>query len=129
MLLPKLLERKDGKTTAMADSLRGKIVRARRPSSSAAHSARAAADLSPLPQVALYFSASWCGACRRFAPVLKELYSDAASAGKPFEVVFVSSDRSSEAMQQYMDEQHGDWLRVTFDDPARDDLKRRSVSA
>ena len=53
------------------------------------------------------------------------LHESAAEEGKPFEVVFVSSDRSAEAMQKYMDEMHGDWLRVPYDAPQREELKAR----
>ena len=41
-----------------------------------------------------------------------------------FEVVFVSSDRSAGDMSKYM-AQHPDWLRVPYDAPEREELKKR----
>ena len=40
----------------------------------------------------LYFSAQWCGSCHSFTPQLVKCYDNLTCAGKPFEVVFVSSD-------------------------------------
>eukprot|EP00959_Pyramimonas_sp_CCMP1952_P226731 4740719-Pyramimonas_sp.AAC.1 len=42
--------------------------------------------------IALYFSAHWCGPCRGFTPELIKTYNTLKAAGKPFEIVFVSSD-------------------------------------
>ena len=39
--------------------------------------------------VALYFSASWCGPCQQFTPLLKTFYTAIKRLGKPFEIVFV----------------------------------------
>ena len=43
--------------------------------------------------VGLYFSAHWCPPCRMYTPKLAEQYAKLVAAGKPFEIVFVSSDR------------------------------------
>jgi nucleoredoxin len=51
----------------------------------------------------LYFSAHWCPPCRKFTPILSEKYTKLKNAGKEFELVFVSSDRS----QKDFDEYHG----------------------
>lgn len=70
--------------------------------------------------VGLYFSAAWCSLCREFTPVLCDFYSELvedAPSPAPFEVVFVSSDRSSEEMVEYMQDMHGDWLALPFHDP------------
>merc|ERR1712080_692993 len=40
--------------------------------------------------------------CRLFTPVLAEFYSELVGAGEPFEVVFVSSDKSAEELMAYM---------------------------
>jgi thiol-disulfide isomerase/thioredoxin len=63
--------------------------------------------------VAIYFSASWCGPCKKFTPVLAALYNKLNKKGKKFEVVWVSRDRSSDEFLQYY--QHMPWLAVTLD--------------
>jgi nucleoredoxin len=51
--------------------------------------------------VGIYFSAHWCPPCRGFTPVLAQRYNDLKSAGKDFEVIFVSSDRDQSAFDEY----------------------------
>merc|ERR1712045_300160 len=74
--------------------------------------------------IAFYFSAHWCPPCRLFTPVLAEFYSDLVGAGEPFEVVFVSSDKSAEEMMGYMKECHGDWLAVQHGTVLSQDLQK-----
>merc|ERR1719430_1155906 len=45
--------------------------------------------------------------------------------GCDIEVIFVSSDRSTEEMKAYMFEAHGDWLAVPFGDPLVNTLKQK----
>lgn len=59
---------------------------------------------------AIYYSASWCGPCKRFSPKLvqnytfyKEYYRDR------FEVVLCSSDRSKGDMVRYMEDEGMPW--------------------
>uniref|UniRef100_A0AC35TH29 Thioredoxin domain-containing protein n=1 Tax=Rhabditophanes sp. KR3021 TaxID=114890 RepID=A0AC35TH29_9BILA len=63
-------------------------------------------------QVALYFSASWCGPCKQFTPVLKDFYEEAAELG--VEIVFVSFDRSEGDLTKYLAADHGEWLYIPF---------------
>ncbi|XP_033636656.1 nucleoredoxin-like protein 2 [Asterias rubens] len=80
--------------------------------------------------VGLYFSAAWCPPCRQFTPMLREVYEELRTRGAPFEVVFVSSDKTSENLRQYMMDEHGDWLYVPFGDPLISELKSKySVTA
>ncbi|RYY82189.1 redoxin domain-containing protein, partial [archaeon] len=51
--------------------------------------------------VGVYFSAHWCPPCRGFTPLLADKYRALQAAHKGFEVVFVSSDRSSVEFNEY----------------------------
>jgi nucleoredoxin len=62
--------------------------------------------------VAIYFSASWCGPCKQFTPILAQLYKNLNKKGKKFEVVWLSRDRSSEEFLSYY--QQMPWLAVTL---------------
>jgi Thioredoxin-like len=62
-------------------------------------------------------------ACTTFTPLLSVLHEEAQEVEKMFEVVYVSSDDSAQQCQDYMDKKHGDWLRIPFDSPLRNELK------
>ncbi len=64
----------------------------------------------------VYFSAGWCPPCRDFTPLLTEVYDELKDRAAPFEIVFVSCDKSEVAMQQYMEDCHGDWYAVPYGD-------------
>jgi nucleoredoxin len=66
---------------------------------------------------AFYFSAHWCPPCRAFTPDLVKFYnrSDEA-AGKKFEIIFVSSDRSEEQMEEYFKEDKMPWPAIEYAD-------------
>jgi len=70
----------------------------------------------------LYFSAHWCGPCRGFTPVLKQVYEEISSTGL-VEVVFISSDQDQQSFEEYYGEMP--WLAVDFSDRER---KKSSVS-
>lgn len=63
--------------------------------------------------IALYFSAHWCGPCRSFTPVLRQLYSDSFKQ-QGVEVVFVSSDQNEAEFSKYYGEMN--WLAIPFDE-------------
>ncbi len=65
--------------------------------------------------IGLYFSAHWCGPCRKFTPELVAFYNKNAAAHPEFEVLFVSNDKSAAAMQGYMREMQMPWPGVSFD--------------
>jgi len=73
--------------------------------------------------VGLYFSAHWCPPCRGFTPELVKKYEAIKAAGKDFEIVFVSSDRSDEAFKEYFGEMP--WLALPYADrDAKNELSK-----
>ncbi|GIY67808.1 probable nucleoredoxin 1 [Caerostris darwini] len=75
--------------------------------------------------IAFYFSAHWCPPCRMFTPVLADFYEETKDKSLPLEIIFVSSDRSEDALFDYMSEAHGDWLAVPFGSPMVEQLKKK----
>eukprot|EP00670_Eutreptiella_braarudii_P005644 CAMPEP_0174280818 /NCGR_PEP_ID=MMETSP0809-20121228/1127_1 /TAXON_ID=73025 ORGANISM="Eutreptiella gymnastica-like, Strain CCMP1594" /NCGR_SAMPLE_ID=MMETSP0809 /ASSEMBLY_ACC=CAM_ASM_000658 /LENGTH=415 /DNA_ID=CAMNT_0015373957 /DNA_START=38 /DNA_END=1285 /DNA_ORIENTATION=+ len=66
--------------------------------------------------VGIYFSAHWCPPCRGFTPKLAEWYTKSLQA-KGMEVVFVSSDKTEEAFNEYFAEMP--WKALPFVDRER----------
>lgn len=68
--------------------------------------------------VGIYFSAHWCPPCRGFTPALAKIYSTIKNESKkPFEIVFVSSDRDEDSFKDYLSEMP--WLALPFADRDR----------
>lgn len=65
--------------------------------------------------IGLYFSALWCGPCRKFTPNLVAYYNKVAAAHPEFEIVFVSNDKSASAMEKYMRDDQMPWPALSFD--------------
>lgn len=75
--------------------------------------------------IALYFSGRWCPSCRKFTPELVDYYNRVAAAHPEFEVVFVSSDRSGPAMEEYMRDTKMPWPAVKYEKIAeKEELKK-----
>lgn len=62
--------------------------------------------------VGLYFSAHWCPPCRRFTPILSNIYNDLKANDKSIEIVFISSDSSEESFLEYYQEMP--WLALPY---------------
>jgi len=67
--------------------------------------------------IAIYFSAHWCPPCRGFTPELAKTYNKLQAAGKPFEIIFASSDRDEASFKEYHSEMP--WLAIPYADRAR----------
>jgi nucleoredoxin len=76
-------------------------------------------------KIGIYFSAHWCPPCRSFTPSLVDAYNEMKEDGEPFEVVFVSSDRSKDAMFDYMEWGKMPWLAVKHQSDTAEELKQR----
>jgi nucleoredoxin len=64
--------------------------------------------------IGLYFSAHWCGPCRKFTPELVDYYNRTAPQHPEFEVIFVSDDKSAAGMETYMRETNMPWPAIDF---------------
>jgi len=62
----------------------------------------------------LYFSAQWCGPCRKFTPQLVAYYNQIAHDHPEFEIIFVSVDKSADAMATYMRDDNMPWPAVEY---------------
>ena len=75
--------------------------------------------------IGLYFSASWCGPCRRFTPNLVNFYNKNAAAHPEFEILFVSNDKSAPAMEGYMRDMRMPWPALNYDKVAGNEALRK----
>lgn len=64
--------------------------------------------------IGIYFSAEWCPPCRNFTPSLVQFRN---YHSEKFEIVFVSSDRTADAMWAYMKNYNMDFLTLPFGSP------------
>jgi len=51
--------------------------------------------------VLIYFSAHWCPPCRQFTPMLAKTYQNLKNKNIPFEVIFISWDRTEDQFREY----------------------------
>lgn len=88
-LLGANLEATDGKKIKTADAIKGK------------------------KNIVLYFTAGWCGPCRRFTPSLVK-YVNEHKDSKDFIVIMVGSDRDAAAQKKYMKQYEMPYYAVPF---------------
>ncbi len=67
-----------------------------------------------VPVIGIYFGAGSCSACAPFTPLLVDAYHLLEEDGRPFEVVYVSSDASEAAMFSYMQDSGMPWVAVPW---------------
>jgi nucleoredoxin len=99
-----------GGTAAVSEFLKGDLVQVRNGES--VHMDDAAISNKKL--IAFYFSAQWCGPCRKFTPQLVDYYKRVAPEHPEFEIVFYSEDHSLFAMEKYMREENMPWPAIDF---------------
>lgn len=97
--------------TLILDALKSRMVRCRDGGISRA----TGTELENKKFVALYYSAHWCGPCRKYTPELVQYYNRVVAAHPEFELVFVSSDRSRFGWESYIQEAKMPWLAVDYD--------------
>jgi nucleoredoxin len=76
--------------------------------------------------LAVYFSASWCGPCRKFTPRLVDWYDGHKSQLDKFDVIFVSQDNSKEEMLEYMKQDGMPWPALKFANASGSPLEKYS---
>lgn len=64
---------------------------------------------------AFYYSAHWCGPCKRFTPELVEFYHQMTQDHPEVEVVFISRDHSAADMGNYMRETGMPWPALRYE--------------
>src|SRR2546421_2400138 len=62
----------------------------------------------------LYFSAHWCPPCRKFTPQLVDYYNRISRDHPEFEIIFLSADKTGEAMAAYMRDTGMPWPAVDY---------------
>lgn len=96
---------------ALQDQLSGDLVRLSEDQMVDASDALEGKDL-----IAVYYSAHWCPPCRQFTPKLSEFYDEASKEYPNFQLVFMSSDKSADAMKEYMEWGSMNFPAVKFDE-------------
>jgi nucleoredoxin len=99
-----------GGTAAISEFLKGDLIQLK--NGDTAHPDETA--LANKKLIAFYFSAEWCGPCRKFTPQLVDYYKRVAPEHPEFEIVFYSSDKSQYAMEKYMRDENMPWPAIDF---------------
>ncbi len=63
----------------------------------------------PVDYFGLYFAAAWSEYSRDFTRELIVFYDETQAANRPFEIIFVSSDKSAEAMAEHVEQSGMPW--------------------
>src|SRR5436190_18108368 len=98
-------------TDAIADSARGNLVCFKNGNVVSFDES----DLSHKKIYGLYFSAHWCAPCRKFTPQLIDYYKQVERDHPEFEIIFISNDKSADAMATYMQESNMPWPAIDYD--------------
>jgi thiol-disulfide isomerase/thioredoxin len=74
--------------------------------------------------IGLYFSASWCGPCKRFTPELVNIYEARKKTAADFEIIWLSACDTAPEMDAYYADNLPDWPAVPFQVSQGDDETR-----
>src|SRR5205809_6800366 len=99
-----------GSADAIAGAAKGNLVRLQNGKGVSCYDE----ELAPKQIYGLYFSAHWCGPCRKFSPQLVAYYNQIAHDHPEFEIIFVSADKSADGMVNYMCEAGMPWPASEF---------------
>jgi thiol-disulfide isomerase/thioredoxin len=72
------------------------------------------AAMASIKYFAIYYGADWCPPCHAFTPKLVQFYNSFKPTHPDFELIFVSEDRSADALLVYMEELNMPWPAVRF---------------
>ncbi|KAK8803548.1 hypothetical protein WA158_001242 [Blastocystis sp. Blastoise] len=70
----------------------------------------------------LYFSAHWCGPCKKFTPLLKKRYNKMKKISDDFEVIFCSLDKNQKEFDEYYEMMP--WKAFPFESKTGEDLSK-----
>jgi nucleoredoxin len=101
---------RQGSTDAIAGVAKGNLVRLQNGNLVSCYDE----ELAPKQIYGLYFSAHWCGPCRKFTPQLVAYYNQIARDHPEFEIIFVSADKSADGMATYMRESGMPWPAIEY---------------
>jgi nucleoredoxin len=79
--------------------------------------------------IAFYFSAYWCGPCRKFTPQLVEYYNRIAPQHPEFEIIFFSLDKSAAKMEAYMREMSMPWPAIDYQKLAEKEALKKNAGS
>lgn len=85
-------------------------------------------ELEKVRVYAFYYSAMWCGPCRKFTPTLVAAYNNLKAQHPEFELIFVTRDRDAFNMAEYMRSNKMKWPAVRFED-AKETLQQFAGSS
>jgi nucleoredoxin len=101
---------RQGSADAIAGAVKGNLVRLQNGNLISCYDE----ELAQKQIYGLYFSAHWCGPCRKFTPQLLAYYNQIVHDHPEFEIIFVSADKSADGMATYMRESGMPWPAVEY---------------
>ena len=101
---------RQGSADAIAGAVKGNLVRLQNGNLISCYDE----ELAQKQIYGLYFSAHWCGPCRKFTPQLVAYYNQIARDHPEFELIFVSADKSADGMATYMRESGMPWPAIEY---------------